>query len=75
MKRFLVLAACCVLLGGCAVNCGADWHQVGLNDGRIGADLQVERYAASCSGMERARYEEGWREGFAMRPRIAAGGL
>jgi hypothetical protein len=43
-----------------------------LNDGRIGADSQVERYAASCSGMDSARYEEGWREGLAMRPRIAA---
>lgn len=75
MKIPLPLAACCALLSGCAVNCGADWHEVGLNDGRLGADLQVERYAASCSGVDRARYEEGWREGFAMRPRIAAGGL
>jgi hypothetical protein len=72
MKTLLALSAYCALLSGCAVNCGADWREVGLNDGRIGADLQVERYAASCGGVDRARYEEGWREGFAMRPRIAA---
>jgi hypothetical protein len=71
MKTLPAFAACCALLGGCAVNCGADWRQVGLNDGRLGADSQVERYAASCSGIDSARYEEGWREGLAMRPRIA----
>ena len=74
MQNLPALAALIALafLPGCAVNCGSDWRQVGLNDGRIGADSQLERYAAACSGVDRARYEEGWREGFAMRPRIAA---
>jgi hypothetical protein len=70
MNRLLVLVASCSVLGGCAVNCGADWREVGLNEGRLGADPQVERYAASCGNVDRARYEEGWREGFAMRPRL-----
>jgi hypothetical protein len=73
MKTLLALAACCALLSGCAVNCGADWHQVGLNDGRIGADSQIESYAARCGGsVDRARYAEGLQSGLAMRPRIAA---
>ena len=72
MKCLLVLVAGSALLGGCAVNCGGDWRQIGLNDGRIGADSQLGRYAASCSGVDRAGYEQAWREGFAMRPRVAA---
>lgn len=72
MKNTLMLAVCCMSLGGCAVNCGTDWREAGLNEGRLGADPQTERYAASCPGMDRSRYVEGWREGNAMRPRIPA---
>ena len=70
MKKALAIAICCSSFGGCAVNCGSDWREVGANEGRLGADLQVERYSATCTGFDRARYEEGWREGSAMRPRL-----
>ena len=71
MKKTLVLALCCASAGGCAVNCGSDWREVGLNDGRLGADSQIERYAASCANVDRQAYTEGLQAGFAMRPRIA----
>lgn len=72
MKKTLLLALCSINLGGCAVNCSSDWRELGLNDGRLGADSQIERYAAACPAVDRDRYAEGWREGNAMRPRIPA---
>jgi hypothetical protein len=68
-----VLAIACACLAGCATDCGPDWFAVGQRDGRIGADSQIENYAARCGGsVDRARYAEGLQSGAAMRPRIAA---
>jgi hypothetical protein len=72
MKPVLGVALSGLLLGGCAVNCGADWREVGTNEGRLGASPQVERYAASCSAFNREAYTEGWSAGNAARPRIPA---
>jgi hypothetical protein len=72
MKNTLGLAGCCAILAGCAgTDCGSDWYAIGQRDGRIGADSQIESYAARCGGqVDRARYAEGLRAGFAMRPRV-----
>jgi hypothetical protein len=66
----LVIIACCLALPGCAADCGPDWYQVGERDGRLGAQSQVENYAARCGGArpDAARYAEGYRAGFAQRP-------
>ena len=62
------------MVAGCAgIDCGSDWYAVGQRDGRLGADAQIENYAARCGGnVDRGRYAEGWQSGFAMRPRISA---
>jgi hypothetical protein len=59
-------------IGGCAADCSGDWYQVGARDGRIGAEPQIESYAARCSGVQpdAARYAEGYRDGAAQRPRV-----
>jgi hypothetical protein len=57
------------VLAGCAADCGPDWYQVGERDGRLGAQSQLENYAARCGGRpDAARYAEGYRAGFAQRP-------
>ncbi len=63
---FLPLA----LVAGCAttVDCGSDWFALGQSEGRMNALNQAERYAAKCSGMDAARYNEGYRDGFSQRP-------
>lgn len=71
------LAAFCVVLSGCAaiakLDCDTDWYETGRRDGRLGADSQIENYAARCDGnVDRARYAEGLQVGLAMRPRISA---
>jgi len=69
MKRlpllaFLALAGC----AGTSVDCGPDWFEIGKRDGRIAAGSQIERYAARCGvPVDRARYEEGYRESLAQR--------
>ena len=69
MKRLLILAT--VLLAGCAADCGPDWREIGLRDGSLGAGSQAERYAARCNTtVDTTAYEQGYREGFAMRPRV-----
>jgi len=73
MNGLKVLALGCACLAGCATDCGPDWFAVGQRDGRMGADSQIESYAARCGGpVDRARYAEGLQSGAAMRPRIAA---
>ena len=64
----LFLAACTLLVSACASECGSDWYQVGERDGRMGAGSQAERYTARCGQVDTARYNEGYREGFALRP-------
>ena len=69
MNKFAALAAC-ALITGCATDCGGDWYEIGARDGRLGAD-QVESYAGRCGGqVNRERYAEGRRAGFAMRPNV-----
>jgi hypothetical protein len=73
MGRLISFAA--ALLCGCASqsDCGPDWRAVGQRDGRMNYGHQVERYAERCgTPVDRAAYEEGYREGFADRPRPAA---
>jgi hypothetical protein len=72
--RQLAMLVCVGVLTGCAgigsADCGPDWFAVGERDGRINAGSQVERYAARCGvPVDRARYEEGYQQGFAQRPR------
>ena len=69
--RITALALAFVVCG-CASDCGGDWYQVGARDGRIGAEPQIDNYAARCSGVQpdAARYAEGYAAGFAQRPRI-----
>jgi hypothetical protein len=67
MTRILVLAC---LLGGCAADCTGDWYAIGQRDGRLGATPQADIYASRCGGnVDRARYQEGWQSGDAMRPK------
>ena len=72
MKTVLAAAVCCALMAGCAAtDCGPDWYSIGQRDGRIGADSQIDGYAARCSGqVDRQRYEEGRQSGLTMRPRV-----
>ncbi|HEX6529529.1 MAG TPA: hypothetical protein VF004_06905 [Burkholderiales bacterium] len=69
MKPLVILAV--ILLAGCATaaDCGPDWRSIGERDGRIGAGLQHERYAARCNtAVDVSAYEEGYRQGFSLRP-------
>jgi hypothetical protein len=69
MKNLLALGA--VLLAGCAADCGPDWRALGQRDGRLGAGSQAASYAARCNTtVDTATYEQGYSEGFAMRPRV-----
>ena len=71
MKKAAALAACTLIAGCAALDCGSDWHAIGQRDGRLGADSQAEAYSARCGGqIDRARYQEGLQAGLAMRPRI-----
>lgn len=73
MKKALMLAACAILTGCAGLDCGSDWYATGQRDGRIGAEHQIENYAARCGGnVDRTRYAEGWQEGWAQRPRISS---
>jgi hypothetical protein len=64
---FLMALAVC----GCAADCKTDWYELGARDGRLGAPPQAETYAARCNiKADPARYEEGYRAGFDMRPRV-----
>jgi hypothetical protein len=66
MRAALLL---CLALSGCASDCGPDWYEVGMRDGRINAGSQVERYAGRCGARpDETRYAEGYSAGFAQRP-------
>jgi hypothetical protein len=72
MRNALLLSL--ALLGGCvsAADCASDWYSTGQRDGRLGA-YQAQLYVSKCSGpVDTSRYDEGWQEGVAQRPRIAA---
>lgn len=72
MRRAAILGL--ILLSGCAgtggSDCGPDWYALGQRDGRMNFGSQAERYASRCGvPVDRARYEEGYQEGFSQRPR------
>lgn len=72
--NYITPIACALLLSGCAAitvdECTADSYQVGKHDGRIGAYAQSDRYAARCGGrFSASRYMDGWRDGWAERPK------
>ena len=70
MRTALLALLSTLLLAGCATgaDCGPDWYAIGQRDGRINAGPQAERYAARCSvPVDRARYDEGYREGMSQR--------
>ena len=76
MPAFAALGAAALLLAGCAAlaenECTADSYQIGKRDGRIGAYAQADAYAARCgarSRFEASRYLDGWRDGWAERPK------
>jgi hypothetical protein len=68
MKSTVVLLL--LVVAGCAsaIDCGSDWFAIGQRDGRMNALNQTARYSAQCSGMDSARYNEGYRDGFSQRP-------
>jgi hypothetical protein len=69
MKKFLVVAFATITAGCAGLDCGSDWYATGQRDGRIGADSQIENYAARCGGnVDRGRYASGLQSGLAMRP-------
>ena len=69
MKTLIALSS--VLVAGCAADCGPDWRALGQRDGRLGAGSQAASYAARCNvTVDTAAYEQGYAEGFAMRPRV-----
>ena len=74
MKYAALLFA--AMLGGCASlqgsDCGPNWYAIGQRDGVLDAQPQDESYAGRCaSAVDRARYREGWQDGFGRRPRPA----
>ena len=76
MKSMAMLGAAALVLQGCAAiavdECTADSYQVGRRDGRIGAYSQADAYAQRCGtrgGFDASRYLEGWRDGWADRPK------
>jgi hypothetical protein len=77
----IVLITCALLLAvsGCAggvVEChGVSWYRLGLDDGQAGAEGERQRYAASCgSDFDAARYQQGFQDGLARRPKPPAKG-
>jgi hypothetical protein len=66
VTSLLVIAAC-----ASTADCSADAYQLGRRDGRLGAGLeaQADIYGARCGApIDRARYTEGYRDGFRERP-------
>ena len=74
MTRIAAAGVLAVIVAGCAgfgvPDCGSDWYEIGMRDGRLGASSQVERYATTCPNLDRKRYEEGHAVGTAARPRL-----
>ena len=73
-RPLLAVTLAALVLAGCAgagIECqGTDWYQLGQRDGILDARGEAERIAASCSNaFDRARYQEGFQEGFSRRAR------
>lgn len=60
------------LTSGCTTltpDCGQDWYDAGLREGRYGPQAWDVQYAAACGArFDRARYVSGWQAGFSARP-------
>ena len=75
LVRALLVVALSALAGwGCAgagIDCqGMDWYQLGQRHGILDARGEAERIAMSCgNAFDRARYQEGFQEGFSRRAR------
>ena len=69
MPLRIVLVACALLIAGCetmgVVEChGQNWYRLGLNDGKVAAEKERERYVKSCgTDFDAKRYDEGYKEG------------
>jgi hypothetical protein len=69
MKRATVVLLLIAVSGcaGMAADCGSDWYATGMRDARLNASSQAARYAARCSAVDTAKYEEGYAEGMSRR--------
>lgn len=68
------LALIVLTVSGCAgpaIECqGTDWYQLGQRNGILDARGEAERIATHCgNAFDRARYQEGFQEGFSRRAR------
>jgi hypothetical protein len=70
-----VLTLAVLMVSGCAgtaaIECqGTDWYQLGQSHGILDARGEAERIATRCgNAFDRARYQEGFQEGFSRRAR------
>ena len=74
VRPLLVVMLAALAVWGCAgagIECqGTDWYQLGQRHGILDARGEAERIAASCgNAFDRARYQEGFQEGFSRRAR------
>jgi hypothetical protein len=74
VRPVATLAFAALMSCGCAgpgVQCqGTDWYELGQRNGILDARGEAERIAASCgNAFDRARYQEGFQEGFSRRAR------
>jgi hypothetical protein len=73
-SRFALTFAALVVSGcasGPGIECqGTDWYQLGQRHGILDARGEAERIATTCgNAFDRARYQEGFQEGFSRRAR------
>jgi hypothetical protein len=74
LRSLLAVALAALAVWGCAgptVQCqGTDWHELGQRNGILDARGEAERYASACgNAFDRARYQEGFQDGFSRRAR------
>jgi hypothetical protein len=75
LPSLFALAFAALVVSGCAggpgIECqGTDWYPLGQNHGILDARGEAERIAATCgNAFDRARYQEGFQEGFSRRAR------
>ena len=74
VRPLLAVTLVALAVSGCAgagVECqGTDWYQLGQRHGILAARGEAERIATSCgNAFDRARYQEGFQEGFSRRAR------
>jgi hypothetical protein len=75
VRPVLALTLAVFVVSGCAavagIECqGTDWHELGQSHGILDARGEAERIASKCgNAFDRARYQEGFQEGFSRRAR------